>query len=75
MGSILDAAVNVSFGGKINHSIEVVFKSRVDRLLICDARADELVSGVIFDIGETLGIARIGQFVKIDDLDVFAGLQ
>ena len=67
-GGVVDRAVHVRLGGEVDDGRRAVFGDRaIDRLAVGDVAADEDVVWVAGDGFERVEIARVGQFVEIDD--------
>ena len=73
---VLDAAVNVALGGKVDDIIGVILGDQVgDQGLVADVALHEDVAGVALDVLQVLQVAGVGQLVQIDEADVLVLLQ
>ena len=65
---ILDGAVDMALGGKVDHPVDhIVPEDLEDRVEVADVSLHEDVVGGVFNIFEIGKVARIGQFVEVDD--------
>ena len=65
---VFDRPVHMAFGGEVDHSVDVVVAEYLPHLfVIADVRFDERVVRRTLDVREVGQIARIGQFVEVDD--------
>ncbi len=57
----------MGFGGEVDDGVDLlVFEELLDQCSVIDAAVDEAVVAVIFQTGEVLQVARVGQCIEID---------
>ena len=67
-----DTAIDMRFSRKMDDGIDrVCFDRRSQKFSIANVAADKVQT--VCEVGEILGIAGIGQFVKVDDAIIVAG--
>ena len=65
---VLNRAVHMAFGSKVDNAVNLlVLHQLIESLEVADIHPHELVVGLILDIFEVCEVARIGEFVEVDD--------
>ena len=68
---VLDGAVHMALGGKVDDVIEIVLcEQALDQLLVADIALHEHMAGVALHILQVFQIARVGQLIQIDQQDL-----
>ena len=68
---ILDGAVHMALGGKVDDVVEIVLcKQALHQLLVADIALHEHMAGVALHVLQVFQIARIGQLIQIDQQDL-----
>ena len=72
----MDAAVDVAFGGEVDHGARPVpGEERVEQRPVEDVALDEAVAGVAVERGQVLAVARVGEGVEVDHRLAGAAIQ
>ena len=65
---VLDGAVHVALGSKVDHAVDIVFlKDSAHRPEVADVGAHEHIIRGLFDILQVGQVARVGQLVQVHD--------
>ena len=68
---ILDGAVHMALGGKVDDVVEIVLcKQALHQLLIADIALHEHMAGVALHVLQVFQIACVGQLIQIDQQDL-----
>ena len=68
----VDGTVDMALSGKVHDRVGLVFcKDRVECSRIAEVDLLEAIVRVVGEIGEGLGITRIGEFIEVDDRFAF----
>jgi hypothetical protein len=66
--AVMDAPVNVRLGGEVDEVIwAVFFKNGADFFQVSDVTANEFISPIAADIAQIVGVAGVGELIKIHD--------
>jgi len=63
----------VSFSREIYNGVEATREYFRDRAWFADVPANEIVAGIGSQIAKALGVSSVGQFIKIDDVNIATG--
>ena len=72
---IVDTAVDVALGGKIDDSGDSAANRDPDRLSVADVPFDEAVTRIALDLFEVCQVTRVSEQIEIDNARVGIGLQ
>ncbi len=68
LAGALDATVHVGLGGEVHHPVHGLLpKHPGHQVGVADVAPHEAVPGVVGEVGQVLGVARVGEAVEVDD--------
>ena len=66
---VLDGAVHVALGCQVDDAVHVfVLHQLIEGIKVADVHLDETIVGTVLNIFEVGKVARVGQFVEVDNL-------